>query len=153
MLLLTLCALGSYLPSLGSDIQVSDCLMDKSSIEYGGANPVFAGYVADTILAHNTFKDSAYSSICAGWGWGMASFMRNVHIVNNQVMEATTIIMEATTQRCAHCALHHLTPHTPIRSYPHTLIYHIISRIHHALLQFIRPMRRLADGGGIYTNT
>ena len=71
-------------------------------VEYGGANPIFAAYVADTILAHNTFIDSAYSSICAGWGWGMASFMRNVHIVNNS---------------------------------------------------FTRPMRRLQDGGGVYTNT
>jgi hypothetical protein len=57
----------------------------KNSIEYGGANPIFAGYIADTILTHNTFTDSAYSSICAGWGWGMASYMRNVHIINNQV--------------------------------------------------------------------
>ena len=33
---------------------------------------------ADTTLAHNAISDSTYTSICAGWGWGEKSYMRNV---------------------------------------------------------------------------
>lgn len=81
---------------------VSDCEMDSIPVEYGGTNPIFGGYIADTVLAHNTIKNSAYSGICLGWGWGLPSYMRNVHAFNNSITN---------------------------------------------------PMLRLADGGGLYTNT
>jgi hypothetical protein len=42
-------------------------------------------YVADTLVAHNTIHDATYSGICAGWGWGMESYVRNIHIVNNSL--------------------------------------------------------------------
>ena len=126
---------------------VSDCLMTHIPVEYGSANPIFGGYVADTLLTHNTIANSAYSvcpspppwvrlssqisgtrsrarlsclrrpntgirfptrvcesrmaraehrlsplalslwssvpqAICLGWGWGMSSYMRNVHALN-----------------------------------------------------------------------
>ena len=35
--------------------------------EYSSANPIFAGYVADTTLQYNTITNSTYSAICAGW--------------------------------------------------------------------------------------
>ena len=81
---------------------VSDCLMEDTTIEYGSANAIFGGYVADTTLAHNTITGTSYSAICLGWGWGENSYMRNVHAMNNSI---------------------------------------------------VSPMRRLADGGGLYTNT
>ena len=57
---------------------MSDNLFSGIPVEYSGANPIFAGYVADTLIDHNTIHDSTYSGICLGWGWGMQSFMRNV---------------------------------------------------------------------------
>ena len=81
---------------------VSDNLFSGIPTEFSGANPIFAGYVADTTVAHNTIHDSRYSGICAGWGWGMSSYTRNIHIMNNS---------------------------------------------------FTKVMQRLADGGGVYTNT
>ena len=81
---------------------VSDCLMDSIPVEYGSANPIFGGYIADSVLSHNTIRNSAYSGVCLGWGWGERSYMRNVHALSNSID---------------------------------------------------RPMVRLADGGGLYTNT
>lgn len=40
---------------------VSDCLMDSIPVEYGSANPIFGGYIADSVLSHNTIRNSAYS--------------------------------------------------------------------------------------------
>ena len=39
---------------------VADNLMSGIPKEYSGANPIFAGYVADTDLVHNTIHDSTY---------------------------------------------------------------------------------------------
>eukprot|EP01050_Picozoa_sp_SAG11_P000458 SAG11_NODE_13_length_26388_cov_67.360341_30_plen_721_part_00 len=47
---------------------ISDNLFEGIPCEYSGANPIFAAYVADSTLAHNTIRDSRYSAICAGWG-------------------------------------------------------------------------------------
>lgn len=93
--------------SLSPDLQdrgflVSDNNFKSIPCEYSGANPIFAGYVADTELVHNTIHDSRYSGICAGWGWGEPSYVRNIQILNNSIF---------------------------------------------------KPMQRLADGGGVYTNT
>lgn len=64
---------------------VTDCEFVGIPTEYSGANPIFAGYVADTSLVHNTIHDSRYSGICAGWGWGLSSYVRNIHIENNSI--------------------------------------------------------------------
>ena len=55
--------------------------------EYSGANPIFAGYVADTMLAHNTISHSSYSAICAGWGWGDGSYTRGLSIEHNYIQK------------------------------------------------------------------
>ena len=80
---------------------LSDNLFSGIPVEYSGANPIFAAYVADTSIDHNSIHDSTYSGICLGWGWGMSSYMRNVNATSNSI---------------------------------------------------IRPMQKLADGGGLYTN-
>ena len=59
--------------------------MRLAPLRYGSANPIFGGYIADSVLAHNTIRESAYSGVCLGWGWGASSFMRNVHAVNNSI--------------------------------------------------------------------
>jgi hypothetical protein len=81
---------------------VSDNTMHGIPNEYNGANQIFAAYVADTHLVHNSLSEASYSAICAGWGWGMSSYTRGIRIENNSID---------------------------------------------------KPMRLLADGGGVYTNT
>ena len=65
---------------------VSDNHMTGIPKEYSGANQIFAAYVADTHLAYNTLEDSRYSAICAGWGWGANSYVRNIRIENNSIV-------------------------------------------------------------------
>ena len=45
---------------------VQDNHFYNNTREYSSANPIFIGYVADAILAHNTIHNSKYSGICAG---------------------------------------------------------------------------------------
>ena len=39
-------------------------------LRYTGSVGIFAGYVSDITIAHNTISDASYSGISAGWGWG-----------------------------------------------------------------------------------
>ena len=51
-------------------------------------------YVADTTLAHNTIHNSAYTAICAGWGWGMSSYVRNIKIMNNSISKPMQLLYD-----------------------------------------------------------
>ncbi len=42
----------------------------RTGLRYTGSVGIFAGYVSDTTIAHNTITDAAYSGISIGWGWG-----------------------------------------------------------------------------------
>jgi hypothetical protein len=66
---------------------VSDNYIHDMPVEYSGANPIFVGYAADTTLSYNTIQHSSYSAICAGWGWGMSSYMRSIQIVHNSILK------------------------------------------------------------------
>ena len=39
-------------------------------VEYMGGVGIFAGYVAETTIAHNEISNLPYSGISIGWGWG-----------------------------------------------------------------------------------
>ena len=84
---------------------VSDNLFSGIPTEFSGANPIFAGYVADTTIEHNTIHNTRYSGICAGWGWGMSSYTRNIHIMNNsftKVMQVHAVFLLAgALNRCS----------------------------------------------------
>ena len=56
---------------------IADNLLTGIPAEFSGANPIFAGYVADMDLVHNTIHDTRYSGICVGWGWGESSYVRS----------------------------------------------------------------------------
>ena len=55
-----------------------------------GAAAIFAGYVASSQLAHNTIRDTGYTGISLGWGWGnhvvgKQTFARDNHITSNHI--------------------------------------------------------------------
>ena len=71
---------------------VTDSFFSGIPNEFSSANPIFAAYVADTTLAHNTIEDSRYSGICAGWGWGLTSYARNIRIENNSISRTMQLL-------------------------------------------------------------
>jgi len=49
---------------------VEDNVMQGVAVEFRGAAAVFAGYVAQTSIRHNSISDCGYTGISLGWGWG-----------------------------------------------------------------------------------
>lgn len=47
--------------------------------------PVFAGYVANSTISHNTMHDLPYSGVQVGWGWGQNTFAGRNAIMNNSI--------------------------------------------------------------------
>jgi hypothetical protein len=60
------------------------------STEFRGASAVFAGYVASTVVDHNTIHGTGYTAISVGWGWGShvngtQTFAKDNHITGNHI--------------------------------------------------------------------
>jgi hypothetical protein len=73
------------------DMVLEQNTMEDMAIEFSGAAAVFAGYVAETTIAHNTIKNTGYTGISLGWGWGShvkgpQTFARNNHITGNSLI-------------------------------------------------------------------
>ena len=49
---------------------IENNLMQSVSVEFRGGAAVFAGYVAHTTIAQNTIRQTGYTGISLGWGWG-----------------------------------------------------------------------------------
>ena len=62
--------------------QITNNLIDNVADEYYGGIGIFAGYVANTIIAHNEIAHLPYSGISLGWGW---AFDPITDMVNNQI--------------------------------------------------------------------
>jgi hypothetical protein len=88
---------------------VQDNHFYNTTQEYSSANPIFIGYVADTILTHNTIHNSKYSGICAGWGWGLTSYTRNIQIQNNSISKIMQLLSDGggvyTNTPCNGCSV------------------------------------------------
>ncbi len=52
--------------------RILNCEIHDIGVEYQDSIGVFAGYVCDTIIAHNHIHDLPYSGVSVGWGWGEA---------------------------------------------------------------------------------
>lgn len=62
----------------------------SAALELRGAAAIFAGYVRDTTISHNSVAETGYTAISLGWGWGThvlgrQTFMRNNHVVSNRM--------------------------------------------------------------------
>ena len=69
---------------------IEDNTLDEISLEFRGGAAVFAGYVAETNISHNTISNTGYTGISLGWGWGThvqgpQTFARDNHIVGNHL--------------------------------------------------------------------
>jgi hypothetical protein len=51
-------------------IAVEDNVIHDVAAEYQGGVGIWAGFVADTTIAHNELRDLPYTAISVGWGWG-----------------------------------------------------------------------------------
>lgn len=60
-----------------------DAEIMRESICFG--KQVFAGYVANTTIAHNTLARLPYTGVQVGWGWGQDTFAGSNYIVNNSI--------------------------------------------------------------------
>ena len=71
--------------------EVINNFMDDISVEFKGGAAIFAGYVAKTNITHNTIKNTGYTGISLGWGWGShvsgkQTFAADNHIVGNRLL-------------------------------------------------------------------
>jgi hypothetical protein len=48
--------------------------MDSIAVEYAGGAAIFAGYVANATIRHNTISNTGYTGISLGWGKGSVFF-------------------------------------------------------------------------------
>lgn len=67
-----------------------DNTVTDTALEFRGAATVFAGYVANTVIAHNTIANTGYTGISLGWGWGShvkgpQTWATDNHILNNRL--------------------------------------------------------------------
>jgi hypothetical protein len=49
---------------------LSDTYASDMAVEFGGAAGLFAGYVVNATVLHNSISDAGYDGMSMGWGWG-----------------------------------------------------------------------------------
>ena len=65
--------------------EVADNWIYDSTVEYQSAVGIFAGYVFNSTIAHNTLENLAYTGISVGWGWNQVTFAGGNQIANNSI--------------------------------------------------------------------
>ncbi|GAB2466782.1 right-handed parallel beta-helix repeat-containing protein [Xylanimonas ulmi] len=70
---------------------VTRCVLRRVGARYTDAVALWAGYVADLTVDHNTIEDVPYSGISLGWGWNQpgarASALRDNRVTANRIVE------------------------------------------------------------------
>ena len=69
---------------------VADNTLSSAALEWQGAAAIFAGYLANTTIEHNSIRDTGYTAISLGWGWGKhvlgaQTYASNNHVVGNRM--------------------------------------------------------------------
>lgn len=64
---------------------VIDNYVHDIAVEYRGGVGIMAGYVAETMIAHNEVANVPYTGISLGWGWGTDSYAESNEISYNHV--------------------------------------------------------------------
>ncbi len=63
----------------------SDWVFTANACEYHGGVPLYCGFLANAVVAHNEIMDAPYSGISMGWGWGRTSYASGNLISSNRV--------------------------------------------------------------------
>lgn len=64
---------------------VEDNWIHDVTKEYHGAIGIFAGYIANSSISHNTIQRVSYDGIQFGWGWGQNTFAGHTAVANNSI--------------------------------------------------------------------
>lgn len=74
-----------------SNIEISDNVITDTGCEFAQSPAVALYYVRDILLTHNTIKNTSYSGISMGWGWGTdVSECKNNSIEYNLIENVVT---------------------------------------------------------------
>ena len=71
---------------VSSELRIENNLLTDATNEDWSSVGIGAGYVRNTIIAHNEIENVSYSAISVGWGWSpTANVMRNNRIISNKI--------------------------------------------------------------------
>ena len=68
-----------------TDIDIENNLLTRTAYEYKGCPAISVYYEKNINVLHNYIKDTAYSGITLGWGWGEAADFGNIKVSCNYV--------------------------------------------------------------------
>lgn len=76
-------------------LDVSNNWIEQIGLDYRSSVGIFAGYVAETTIAHNVLRDIAYTGISVGWGWTYEpSTLRDNRIEWNRLERVVTTMAD-----------------------------------------------------------
>lgn len=76
-------------------IEVRNNWIEHIGLDYRSSVGIFAGYVAETTIAHNVLRDVSYTGISVGWGWTYdPNAMRNNRIAWNRLDRVMTTMAD-----------------------------------------------------------
>jgi hypothetical protein len=64
------------------------------AVEYRGGVGIMAGYVAETMLAHNEIARVPYTGLSLGWGWGTDSYAHSNEVSYNHIHSHTLLLSD-----------------------------------------------------------
>ena len=84
------------LPLAQQDRQLSVTNNDLSNlaVEFGGCSGIFAGYVSELMISHNTISNTSNGAICTGYGWGGKNSMTSNRITYNHIVRSNTALVD-----------------------------------------------------------
>jgi len=60
-------------PNMVKNITIKNNVFTRNACEYLASHNIFLLYARNVLIDHNTFLNSPYSSVSAGWGWGSSN--------------------------------------------------------------------------------
>ena len=88
---------------------IADNVLFDMPVEYVTTQPIFAGYIASSVIEHNHIYNSQFSGISIGWGWGAHSYSSNNTIRANHIQNVTNChIYVLSPEEGSHMSRNHL---------------------------------------------
>ena len=71
-------------------LTITNNYINGAGAEYSGGAGIVAGFVADTVVAHNEVTNVSYSGISVGWGWSANTYIEGNRIEANNIHHVMT---------------------------------------------------------------